>query len=357
MQRFWQRAAATISIQRELKAKRLAQLGPSVLAMLHVGVSVGQRLDRVIYPELSSNHPLCPLVVVGNPRSGTTFLQRSLIDLEFGKGQTVLHQLAPSRVIQQMLRPISSTLESISPTRHHDQHAHQGGIQAVETDDASLFFRYLDGFFLYGFFWAHFEEDCVDWVDQRLRNTQERDFDWLERCWRQNVIDERPLAKLFSIGAQLPAFVDAFPDAQIIYLARDPLETIPSTLSMVTSVLESRYRIKLSPSQLSRFSNRMAAALIELLRRFVCDLENHRIPAERIFLLPYQRLVSDWESVVSELCQWSSHELSSAQWSNVTDTALLQRQRTSLHRYQCQDFGLDERWLRSETAFFEPYWR
>ena len=357
MQRFWQRAAATIKIQRELKAKRVAQLGPGALAMLHLGVSAGQRLDRLIYPELNSERALCPLVVVGNPRSGTTYLQRSLIDLGFGRGQSLLHQLAPSRVIQQLLRPVSSTLEAVSPTRHHDQRAHQGGIQAVETDDASLFFRFLDGLFMYGFFWAHFEEDCVGWVDQRLRNTQQRDFRWLEQCWRQNVNEERPLAKLFSIGGQLPAFLAAFPGAQIIYLARDPLETIPSTLSMVTSVLESRYRIQLSSSQLSRFSNRLAVALIELLRRFVNDLENHRIPADQIFLLPYQRLCVDWESVVSELCQWSSHELSKAQWSAVKAAAVSQRQRTSLHRYQCSNFGLDERWLRSETAFFDSYWR
>ena len=325
--------------------------------MLHVGVSAGQRLDRLIYSEINSDRSLRPLVVVGNPRSGTTYLQRSLIDLGFGKGQTLLHQLAPSRVIQQLLRPVSSALESISPTRHHDQRAHQGGIQAVETDDASLFFRYLDGLFMYGFFWAHFEEDCVDWVDQRLRNTHKRDFLWLERCWRQNVSEERPLAKLFSIGGQLPAFLDAFPGAQIIYLARDPLETIPSTLSMVTTVLKSRYRIQLSPSQLSRFSNRLAVALIELLRRFVNDRENHRLSTEQIFMLPYRRLCVDWDSVVSELCQWSSHELNKSQLAAVKDDAVFQRERTSLHRYQCSDFGLDEHWLRSETAFFESYWR
>ena len=97
--------------------------------MLHVAVSVGQRFDRIFYPELNSDHSLCPLVVVGNPRSGTTYLQRSLIDLGFGKGQTLLHQLAPSRVLQHLLRPMSEVLENASPTRHHDRRVYEGGFR------------------------------------------------------------------------------------------------------------------------------------------------------------------------------------------------------------------------------------
>ena len=71
-------------------------------------------------------------------------------------------------------------LEKISPTRHHSTDAHKTSLQSVETDDASILFRYLDGFFLYGFLLSWDKDDLFDWVDPKKRNMAERDFNWLE---------------------------------------------------------------------------------------------------------------------------------------------------------------------------------
>ena len=63
-------------------------------------------------------------------------------------------------------------LEKISPTRHHSTDAHKTSLQSVETDDASILFRYLDGFFLYGFLLSWNENNSFDWVDPKKRDTQ-----------------------------------------------------------------------------------------------------------------------------------------------------------------------------------------
>ena len=61
--------------------------------------------------------------------------------------------LYPSVVIQKILRPFLPFLEKISPTRHHSTDAHKTSLQSVETDDASILFRYLDGFFYTAFYY------------------------------------------------------------------------------------------------------------------------------------------------------------------------------------------------------------
>ncbi len=73
-------------------------------------------------------------------------------------------------------------MEKISPARHHSTEAHRTSLTSVETDDVSLLFRYLDGFFLYGFFLTFDEEDLFHWIDPNIRDTSKRDFSMVRIC-------------------------------------------------------------------------------------------------------------------------------------------------------------------------------
>ena len=104
-----------------------------------------------------------------------------------------------------------------------------------------MLFRYLDGFFLYGFFLSFDDEDRLPWFDPRVRDTSARDLDWLDALWRRSLVlhkADRNIAKLFSLAVRLPQFLERFPEAQILYMARDPLSVIPSSMSLVIGVLD-----------------------------------------------------------------------------------------------------------------------
>ena len=73
--------------------------------------------------------------------------------------------LYPSVLFQKLLKPILPFLEKYSPTKYHSTDAHKTSLQSVETDDASILFRYLDGFFLYGFLLSWDKNNLFDWVD------------------------------------------------------------------------------------------------------------------------------------------------------------------------------------------------
>ena len=124
------------------------------LGLMRTLVSIGLFIDKIFYKIARDPKLENPIVIVGNPRSGTTFLQRYLINSGIGSGSELWQLIYPSLVLQKIIKPLLPILEKISPARHHSTVAHKTSLTSVETDDVGLFFRYFDGFFLYGFLLA-----------------------------------------------------------------------------------------------------------------------------------------------------------------------------------------------------------
>ncbi|MEC7850086.1 MAG: sulfotransferase, partial [Candidatus Neomarinimicrobiota bacterium] len=213
------------------------------LFIMRTIVSIGLFIDKLFYKIARKPYLKSPIVIVGNPRSGTTFLQRYLIKSNLGRGAQLWQLIYPSIVLQKLIKPLLPILEKISPARHHSTAAHKTSLSSVETDDVGLFFRYFDGFFLYGFLLSFAEEDLFEYFDPKVRDTSKRDFDWFENIWSRTVVNQDLpyIGKLFSLSTNLPAFQKRFPDAKILYMVRDPLNVIPSGLSLVTGVLDKRF--------------------------------------------------------------------------------------------------------------------
>ena len=215
-----------------------------LISVLRITVGVGRILDRIFFPNAINKRLEKPIMIVGNPRSGTTFLHRYLVKSGIGVGSQLWQMLYPSILLQKMIKPFLPFLEKVSPPRHHSTVAHKTSLQSVETDDAALFFRFIDGFFLYGFILSWAEENLFSWVDPLERNTSDRDYNWMESIWVRNQFmagSDRTVGKLFSLSANLPKFLERFPDSKILYISRDPLAVIPSGLSLVTGVLDKRF--------------------------------------------------------------------------------------------------------------------
>ena len=85
--------------------------------------------------------------------------------------------------MQKLIRPLLPILNKFSPTKHHSTDAHKTSLTSIETDDASMLFRFFDGFFLYGFFLTWSNEDLFDWVDPKIRDNSKRDFKWFNSMW------------------------------------------------------------------------------------------------------------------------------------------------------------------------------
>lgn len=327
-----------------------------LFGFLRTLVAVSMALDHVFFPRLNRTKAKRPIVLVGNPRTGTTFLQRFLSDNGFGAGMELFLMLYPSLLLQKMLRPVLPVLEKLSPAKFHSTEAHQTSLSSVETDDVGVLFRYLDGFFLYGFFLSFEEEDALRQFDPRVRDTSARDFAWLDKLWRRSLVlhgAERNIAKLFSVSVRIPSFLEAFPEAQILYMARDPLSIIPSANSLVIGVLDRAFGFWSLPEDVKkRWLDRMYQAWILLLQKFHEDWTSGAIDKKRVYIVRYDRMMLDLENVMAEICTFLGHELTPALQATVKEQADKQRAYESEHKYNLAKYGLTEEQIRKDCAFF-----
>ena len=332
-----------------------ALLTVSVFLTLRLGVALGMLVDFALFSRLRQTRIERPIAIVGNPRTGTTLLHRFLVEQRLGAGMALWRMLYPSLALQALLRPLLPILERLSPARHHATAAHATSLTAVETDDAALLFRYCDGLFLYGFLMAWAEPDRHADFDPARRDTSARDFAWLRAIWRRNLVatgDCRVIAKLFSVGPRLPQFLARFPDARILYLARDPVAAIPSALSLVTGVLDRRFGFWNRPPALRRrYLDRLYRAFVDLLRRFHDDYQAGLIDRSRVLIVPYERLMGDFAALMSEILAFLDIEPTPALLAAIARQADAQRHYKSEHHYDLARFGLDAAQIRRDCAF------
>ncbi|MEQ1505982.1 MAG: sulfotransferase [Myxococcota bacterium] len=325
-------------------------------ANIRIAVAIGMALDPLFYPRLRSTVVKRPIVLVGNPRTGTTFLQRFMCDEGYGGGLEVYRMLYPSLLIQAVLKPFLPMLEAIAPTRWHRTKAHDTSLQSVETDDVAVLFRHFDGFFLYGFFLAFDEVDHEREFKPEVRDTSARDFEWLDTLWRRSIVAhdrEIVIAKLFSLGTRSAQFLEKFPDARILYMARDPAATIPSGMSLVTGVLENAFGFWSLPEDVrKRWFERLYNGLVELQRRFHDDYVSGKIPSDRVFVVRYDRMMVDFEGLMNDMHKFLGHEPTEAQRKAIAAQAETQRSYKSEHKYDLAKFGLDEERLRRDCKFY-----
>jgi omega-hydroxy-beta-dihydromenaquinone-9 sulfotransferase len=329
--------------------------GVLFFSLFRLIMAVFMLLDYVFFWSLWRKKVQKPIVIVGTPRSGTTFLHRKLVEQEFGAGFQLYRMLFSSLCVQALVKPFLPIMEKLSPAKHHVAAAHNTSLVSVETDDVSVLFRYLDGFFLYGFFLAWDEKDHKALMDPRIRDTSSRDYAWMEALWRRNLVakkSDRVVAKLFTLCMRLPSFQSRFPDAKIIYMVRDPVDVIPSTMSLMSGPLQAKFGFwDLDPALRERFLERLYQGLVDLYRGFHDDWTSDRIDKSQVFVCPYPRLMTDYEGLMEEMVEFLGEPMTPELAKSIKAQADAQKNRKSAHRYDLAQFGLDETRIRRDCAF------
>ena len=323
---------------------------------LRIAVNIGRFLDPIFFPGFKKVEIKSPIILVGNPRTGTTFLQRWLTDHKIGAGMELFRMVYPSLLLQTILKPLLPILEAVSPAKYHKPEVHATSLGKVETDDASMITRFFDGFFVYGFFMAFDDEDLLPQFDPKIRDTSQRDFPYLRGLWQRNLYAhkaDRVVAKLFSLSPRLPQFLDEYPDARILYMARDPVQIFPSGMSLVTGVLDEAFEFWSLPDDVrQRWFDRIYAGFIMLLERFHDDWVSGRINHDNVYVVRYDRMMGEFEKVMGEMLPFLGHEMTPELEAEINERADKQRAYKSKHKYDLAKFNLDADKIRKDCKFF-----
>ncbi|MCK6525158.1 sulfotransferase [Myxococcota bacterium] len=327
---------------------------PFVLQAPRLAINaLGHLLDRALFPGLDTTPLDRPVYVLGHPRSGTTLMHRLLARHP---------DLAPSLFWEFLLPPVSlrRALDPLvtwaaprlpPPPGRHD--IHELGFTLADTDDAGLLLNHLDG--------PLYEVAIGAWTEEFPRRVldpvasaalAERLIGLLERAMRRNVVARRrprALVKTSVVTAAMPQALARQPDAKMIVLLRDPLEVIPSTMSLAEHMWLPRIRTLHNPTeaQLARYYEHLYQASQRMLMGLVHWREAGLLPPERALVVPYRRLVADPEGVMREVLRFA--ELPEAP-ELLAELAPKQRGHKSQHRYTLAQYGLTEERVRADLA-------
>lgn len=308
-----------------------------------------------------------PVFILGNPRSGTTFLHRFLLGSEQLCAFELWEMLFPAISARKAFGPAIDLLKPLSPARFHSAAAHETGLRDVETDDALAFFRFMGGPFLWSYFLAWEDrwgsERARRIFDEKSERKADRDklFRWFEACWKRNLYlkkRERIAVKASTLTMRVPSLLQRYPDCKLVYLVRDPVETIPSGMSMLTDVLEKSYDMfhRTKEDARKRYLENLYQASCEMFRSFHHEYAGGKIPANNLRVVTYPEMMGDLEATMRELVDFLEIEPAPSFWERVREQAARQRDRRSPHQYSLEKFGLTPERIHRDLAFvYETY--
>jgi hypothetical protein len=333
-----------------------------LLQLRQVVSAITLGLDYVFYPSHRKQAIDRPIFIIGNPRSGTTFLHRLLVGAGDMAALELWEMMFPAITARKLLGGIVPRLDKLSPARYHPSDVHDTSLRGIETDDVAWFFRTMSGPFAWAYFLAWQDtwgsglsrrEFAIDGVTPR---EEERFFDYYDACWRRNLTLKRAnrvLAKTSMLTMRLEAVLRRYPDCKLVYVIRDPVEVIPSGMSLLASVLENGYDVWNRTKEVDqrRWLENLYLASCDMLRYFHDAHTSGKIPERNLCIVRYEDLINDLEPTMERILDFVEIKPTEAFVDEVREQAARQRSYTSGHGHSPSQFGLTPERIQADLGF------
>jgi hypothetical protein len=330
-------------------------LSYSVYTLVELVTWAGFLADEIFFRPYRQVEIREPVFILGNPRSGTTFLHRLLAKDE--QTFTCTHMwealAAPSvaqrRVVQALGavdrvlgRPLDRLVKRWRKQWQEENVMHRIDLRAPEEDQYLLVHAWST--LAVWLFTAVLEEARpYIYFDSEMPSADKaRIMGFYQSCVRRHLFCRgggRPQAKHYlsknpSASPKVDALYESFPDAKIIYLARSPLEVIPSYISL----LDYAWRVVGDPVQPYGARD----FVLEMARHwYTYPLEQlERAPEESHVVVRFDDLVRDAERTVTDIYDRFGFEMTPAFAQVLRDEAEVARSHASRHEYCLEEMGL-----------------
>lgn len=315
----------------------------------------GLFLDEILFREYRRMRVRQPVFILGNPRSGTTFLQRLLAKDEhtFLAMKTWEMFLAPSITMRKVLialadfgkrigAPLQRALARWERRWQRNNVIHKVALHAPEEDEY-LLTHIFSSLKIWLYVAMLDEARPYTYFDSAMPESErERMMDFYVGCLRRHLYaheipEEAPLhylAKNPNFTPMIDTLYEHFPDAKIIYLVRNPLDTIPSYISLK----EREWRLLGQP--LEPYAS----------RDYILDATRHwySYPLERLeqepdgdyIVVNFNDLVHDARRTVTAIYDRFGFEITSAYDDLLREATERARNYESDHEYSLEEMGL-----------------
>ena len=314
------------------------------------------------------------IFIIGHQRSGTTYLHRLLSsDTPSARTFAIHEMLFPSVSIQQGFERLGAwdrgrggglarRLDAVEEKLFGGMdNIHRVGFRTPEEDEFVLWAIFASGMNYHDHPFgeesasiAHLREFHT-WPEARRR----RVLGYYRACVRKKLYRSRFEAGPRWFISKNPAFSHKiadlralFPDARFVYLVRNPLETIPSRLSLIREIWRTRF------TRFREMTPLQSAQIYEDSLRTYLGAESGLadLPTEAKIVVPYTDLVADPRSALESMYEAFDLPVSPAFTTTLERLEPGERREQGGHAYTLAEFGLTREKIRRDLApVFETY--
>lgn len=366
--RTWRKIRQLVATVPDARRRRsLQRLLRLTLPLRAAGHAVCYFLDGILFPGLWRVQARAPVFVIGHARSGTTLAHRLMCaDPQFSafrywelrlpailekKAVHLLGWLDSKLLGRRMAKRLAAWEDrKFGPTRH----IHHMGLDMPEEDDLVLYDSCASGFWLAK---LPFMGD-VDFfhVDRRPAAERRRLMGFYRDCVRRQLYlngrDRIHLSKNPSWCGRIESILEVFPDARFVVLYRNPYETIPSLLKLLTTGW--KHQGMTDPAQIRASVRAMVSLSYESYLYPLQALARHpRVP---LAVVDYRELITEPARTVANIYSDLGLEMTDAFRERLRQEQEKARRHETEHRYSLAEFGLDDAEIRRELAtLFERF--
>ncbi len=320
-------------------------------------------LDHLFFPGFRHCQVKKPIFIIGHPRSGTTFLHQLLNQPGETAAFPAWHLLFPALSARFLLRPlIQKAIAKGKAEMMPESTGHRMALDKIEEEEMLFMHNYATQFMeigILGFGEQEYRE--IGRHDQQPGAERFRALIFLDGCLKRQIQAtgcQQIIAQTHFSTHRLKTMLAFYPDAKFIYIVRDPLQVVPSFLSLLHASIEFRWGIKaITPKVLQRYNERRYQAMIALYRYFHDLQTGGELPAERVMVLPYPLLRANLQLAFDRIAAFADLNPSPQLRQAIAERAGRQKEYQRKHQVQpLAAFGLSAERIREDFAFvYEAY--
>ncbi len=316
--------------------------------------------DNLFYPEFHDQEIKEPVFIVGNFRSGTTFLHRLLNkdnrSTSFTSWELYMAPSVVGRKVSQWLLRVNHAIGN--PARwvialfdrivENDAVMHKIGLEEVE-EDSQVMFQIWSSFDLLAFFpFPNLVRKYIYYDDQIPAEEKARDMQYYAEIIKKHIYahgGRRYISKSPSHSPKVKTLHQFFPDAKFINIVRNPLQVIPSTISLYSK----HCRNYGDPEE----EYNLQESVIEHSKHWYLYPHQYlkSLPRDQYIRVYYKDLVADPEGTIRKIYKRFNFNISPEYANLLRAEAEKAKAYKSKHRYSLRKMGLSEKRIRREFQF------
>ncbi len=304
-------------------------------------------LDELLYPGYR-RLAVRPVCILGQPRSGTTFLHRTLAaDSENFTAARHIEWRYPFISVQKLLRCsklarnlLQSSYWSKTPAGEVAARMHPNKLDDWEEDGIFFEERFLHHFFI---FLRFPDADLLDYFDdftqlpekvrRRMLTTHRRVIQKV--IYLNNAADLRYLSKEVTSHTKFPEILSYYPEAEFIFSLRDSGGFMNSLLALIRYSTMSKTGV--DPLTIEGWEAAVLRRMEKDSARLL-DIIEHQIPPEKQLLLTYTAITSDIAAAVGKIYRHLDLPQSESCLRHLEEVRARQIQRGKGYDYEVRSF-------------------